>query len=401
MKGGYGTVRDHIGGWVIKTTELYNEKKTIIGSNVTEAALGVTVCLDMPHVISFRGARIIGGETIEVTMKRGERTLHDYVRCTSFAERMGNLRHILRCLLIGLRALHARRLAHCDLKPANIIMNGDDATIIDLGSVRFVMRADHDSEQTDVMCTYVFCAPESLLPDARPTFEHDAYSLGAVLYLCIYTAYFAHGLLDAKTREEALKVFETEKPAVPTKCPELVDPQVFEAMRGLLNPDPAKRTRLGDLYAEFVEPTTPVYREELILDRQRNVHDPDRNADIDILYDISMSPGSFPLAVSIRDRSGAKGMAEMAACAMLAHMTLYPGSDGPRVSMTVRRAIDKIIHRLDFELYSDTAEWVLKLQYGVAKPDPELLRDAIKDGGGDTLLAVQLYLEETVSSPPS
>jgi serine/threonine protein kinase len=396
--GGYGIVRDQIGGWVIKTTEVYDVKSTIIGSNITEAALGVTVCQGMPHVIGFRGARIIG-ETIEVTMKRGERTLHEYVRDTRFAVRMGKLRHILRCLLIGLRALHTRQLAHCDLKPANIIMCGDDATIIDLGSVRFVMRANHTGEQTDVICTYIFCAPESLLPDARPTFEHDAYSLGAILHLCIFKTYFAKGLLSATTCEEALEMYEKERPVVPTDRPRGADPRVFEAMRGLLNPDPAKRTRLDDLYAEFVEPTTPVPREELILDFQRsNVHDPDRDTDIDILSDICLTPGSFPLAVSIRDRSGAKGMAEMMACAMLAHMTLYPGAVSPRVMRTVKRAIDKIIRRLDFELYSDTAEWVLWLKYGVAKTDPDVLRQAIKDGGGDTLLAVRLYLDETVSS---
>ena len=400
MQGAYGKVRFVGGCQAVKRTSMYDDTfRTIIGNNITEAALGVTVCKRLPHVIRIHEARYVAGNAIELAMDKGDMTLFEYIRDTPFIERMRNMDRILRGLLIGLHALHTRRLAHCDLKVTNIIIErgSGDPVIIDLGSVRFVKRAHH-GEAVDVMCTYVFSAPESLVPSARPTFEHDAYSLGVVLHYYIFKTYMAKEMLHAQTREEALKMFTNN---LPGKCPDFVDPKIFEAMLGLLHADPAKRTSIRDLVEEFIEPTTPVLP-DLILDRARPLGDRGRPDDIDDLFEIALSPGSFPLAVSIRDRSGAKGPTEIAACALLAHMTLYPDTEVPRPSKKCSTDVLKdIIRRVNFELYADTAEWVLWLQHGVAKPDPEMLRDAIKEADGDTMLAVRLYLRKQPSPESS
>lgn len=392
-KGAYGKLHFTDDGWAIKRADMYDDMdRTVVGNNLTEAVLGLSVCRGMPHVIRMYDARVEGGKNIETTMEKYDTTLHQFVRDTRYADRMKGLRRILRGLLIGLHALHMRRLAHCDLKPANILLRRGDPVIIDLGSTRFVMRVNY-GERMEVVCTYAFSAPESLMPGARPTFAHDAYSLGAVLHFCIYKVYLSDGLARAESREQALMAYATSRLEIPNQCPELVDPRVFEAMRGLLNPDPAKRTRISDLLAEFVEPTAPMYRLKLNVDKLNLEDDTGRAADVDVLYEVALSPGSFPLAVSIRDRAHAKGKTELTACALLAHMTLYPDSYGLRPSRPVMRAMEGIIERLDFILYSDTAEWILRVNHGILWPCLELLRDAIKDSHGDTMLAVRLYLK--------
>ena len=394
MRGMYGVVSLD-GLYAVKQTKLYDEEShTVMGCNISEGALGVTVCRTLPNVVNFRAARCVGNNKIAITMDKGDMTLHQYIMSTPFIERMKNITRILRALLTGLNALHTRGLAHCDFKPSNIVMeDGGDPFIIDLGSMRFIFRARH-GEETDVICTYTFAAPEALEPGSQPAVEHDAYSLGVVLYFYIYKAYVAEGIAGVQTREDALRIHKDRKVMVPVDCPAGVDPKIFDAMCGLLHADPMQRTRISDLAAEFLEASTPKRTPyNLILDRALPADDDrDRAFDVDWLFNNAFSKGSFPLAVSIRDRSGARGEVELRACARLAHMTLYPDAE----MMRPRRGrpsvvFEDIIKRVNFELYSDTAEWVLWLEHGVEKPDPELLRDAIKEAGGDTRLAVRIY----------
>jgi serine/threonine protein kinase len=394
MNGMYGALEMN-GRTAVKRSFLYDEPhQAVMGCNISEAALGMTVCRTMPNVIRFRSARCASDGNIEIAMDRGERTLHEFVVTTPFMARMRAVRGILCGLLRGLRAMHTRGIAHCDFKPANIILNGEEPTIIDIGSSRFVERA-RNGEETDVVCTYAFAAQEALESNPRPAYEHDAYSLGVVLHFIIYKAYVMGELASVRTREDALKLHKERGAVLPTDCPLGVDPEIFQAMCGLLCPDPAKRGRISDLAAQFIEATTPRRTPfDLILDRALPEEEA-RDKDVDWLFANALSPGSFPLAVSIRDRAGAVGELEMWACAMLAHMTLFPDTEVKRPRKGRPTLLfEDIIKRVNFELYSDTAEWVLWLEHGIEKPDPVMLRDAIKDAKGDTRLAVRLYIRK-------
>ena len=116
-----------------------------------------------------------------------------------------------------------------------------------------------------------------------------------------------------------------------------------------------------------------------------------RDADVDWLYNAALSPGSFPLAVSIRDRAGVRSDPDgLAACALLAHMVLYPDTEAcPIPAKPVRAAVKRITDTLGFKLYADTVEWVLQED----NPDPERLRRVIKESAGCTRTAVELWRE--------
>ena len=389
MKGAYGSVTVD-GSVAVKRTALI-EDEMIMGCNIAEAALGLTVCCDMENIIQFHSAKC-AGNNIEITMDRGFKTLHQYIVDTTFEERMMNIGNIVTALLRGLSALHTRGIAHCDFKTPNIIMAGDDTSldIIDLGAMRYVERAQ-DGEEMDVFCTYVFAAPEALEPGAKPTFENDAWSLGAILCCYVYGVYPVVGIERARTRQEALNLHKESKQRF--LSPHGINPWIHKMMVRLLSTDPKKRPRITELYSEWTGELPLQY--EFILDQALPADDDrDRDADIDDLYEMALSPGSFPLAVSIRDRSGATGVTELEACSILAHSTLFPDQSlfVPSKQCSLAMAMKKIINRVDFALYSDTAEWVLRVEHGIERPDPKVLKEAIKIARGDTMSAVQLYI---------
>ena len=90
-------------------------------------------------------------------------------------------------LLDGLREVHARKLLHLDIKPANVYLRKDGSPVlIDFGAARQVLSA----EGLALPPTYTqgFAPPE-----ARDGYEHlgpwsDIYSIGATMYACLAAA---------------------------------------------------------------------------------------------------------------------------------------------------------------------------------------------------------------------
>ena len=75
---------------------------------------------------------------------------------------------------------HGRGVLHCDLKPANVLLDADlRARLADFGQSRGV----HDSDGS--LGTFFYMAPEQSDPDAAPDARWDVYALGAMLYCCL------------------------------------------------------------------------------------------------------------------------------------------------------------------------------------------------------------------------
>jgi len=98
---------------------------------------------------------------------------------------------IARQTALGLSCAHAKGIIHCDLKPANIIVNPEGVVkILDLGLARLVNRdrrepptRTEDSEQ--VLGTVDYMAPELALSPDQVDHRVDIYSLGCVLYYAL------------------------------------------------------------------------------------------------------------------------------------------------------------------------------------------------------------------------
>jgi eukaryotic-like serine/threonine-protein kinase len=84
---------------------------------------------------------------------------------------------LFREVAIGLLHAHAKGVLHCDLKPANVLLDQDNKPrIADFGQSRL------SHEQTPALGTLFYMAPEQADLKAVPDVRWDVYALGALLY---------------------------------------------------------------------------------------------------------------------------------------------------------------------------------------------------------------------------
>lgn len=84
-------------------------------------------------------------------------------------------------LTVGLLRAHGKGILHCDLKPANILLDADRKPILaDFGQSRLT------GEQRPALGTFFYMAPEQAHAEAFPDAQWDVYALGALLH-CMLT----------------------------------------------------------------------------------------------------------------------------------------------------------------------------------------------------------------------
>ena len=148
---------------------------------------GAIAHLEHPNVVRvldfFRA-----NDTVYLVMRyeRG-RSLHEHIR-----NRRGPLeelwvRNTFAQLLDGLREVHAHKLLHLDIKPANVYLRKDGSPVlIDYGAARQVLSA----EGMKLPPTYTpgFAAPEMHANREILGPWSDIYSVGATMYACLAAA---------------------------------------------------------------------------------------------------------------------------------------------------------------------------------------------------------------------
>jgi Protein kinase domain len=139
---------------------------------------------------------------------------------------------IARQLCAGLQAAHEQGVLHCDLKPANVMLDGEgDVRIADFG----IAAAAGGSGDEPVRGTPAYMAPE-LFSGAPTTVASDLYSLGLVLY----EVYTGKRLFDANSMTELLEKHRTAIPHIRDLI-ENIDPNVEAVIGRLLERDPERR----------------------------------------------------------------------------------------------------------------------------------------------------------------
>jgi hypothetical protein len=94
---------------------------------------------------------------------------------------VGEAVELFRDVAFGLSRAHGKGVLHCDLKPANILLDQDNKPrLADFGQSRLT------HEQTPALGTLFFMAPEQADLEAVPDARWDVYALGALLH-CMLT----------------------------------------------------------------------------------------------------------------------------------------------------------------------------------------------------------------------
>lgn len=116
------------------------------------------------------------------------------------------IRRVFYHLLNGLREVHANKLLHLDIKPANIYIRIDGSPLLlDFGSARQALTFDRP--RFTPMYTPGFAAPEQYTNREELGPWSDIYSIGASMFACL--AGFAPQAADQRLRED--RVTSTKK----------------------------------------------------------------------------------------------------------------------------------------------------------------------------------------------
>ena len=153
---------------------------------------------------------------------------------------------VFREVAIGLLHAHAKGVLHCDLKPANVLLDQDlKPRLADFGQSRL------SHEQTPALGTLFYMAPEQADLQAVPDARWDVYALGALLY-CMLTGAPPHRndaavveIEKAKDLEQRLAKYRkliatSPKPDAHRKV-RGVDRSLAEIIDRSLAPDPLNR----------------------------------------------------------------------------------------------------------------------------------------------------------------
>ena len=168
-------------------------------------------------------------------------TLQSFIEQT---RKQQTLLQIMRDILTGVAAAHSQGIVHCDLKPANILINQDgQAKVADFG-LSFLGNVDGSSDQS------LYGTPQYMAPEYIETRQHqqvsDVFSLGLIFYL----------MLTGKPAFDGDDVYQLLNAIAHTNLtkPSLVNSEIDERLDAIiikaLEKDPSQRYQNAEIMRE-------------------------------------------------------------------------------------------------------------------------------------------------------
>jgi serine/threonine protein kinase len=151
------------------------------------------------------------------------------------------IRQVFHGVCAGLREVHANKLLHLDLKPANIYLRGDGTPmLLDFGAARQTIRTDATAPAPTLAPTVApiytpgFAAPELLVRGAPLGPWTDIYGIGAAIHACMTGT--PPQPADARRQADRMPERYARLEAAGEHAPDLV-----ALVRACLEPDPLAR----------------------------------------------------------------------------------------------------------------------------------------------------------------
>ncbi|ENO82769.1 serine/threonine-protein kinase [Thauera mechernichensis] len=184
-----------------------------------------------PNVVRVLNFFRANGTVYMVMQFERGRTLHDYIQRHRGELKELFIRAVFARMLNGLREVHAHKLLHLDIKPANIYLRADGTPVLlDFGAARQTLMVGQPVLKP--MYTPGYAAPEQY--DKRDQLGPwtDIYSVGASLYASVT------GKAPPRADERSTK--DTLQPVAKTHA-EHYAPQLLELVDWCLKLDPLAR----------------------------------------------------------------------------------------------------------------------------------------------------------------
>ncbi|MCR5163128.1 MAG: protein kinase [Thermoguttaceae bacterium] len=139
----------------------------------------------------------------------------------------------------ALNHAHERGMIHCDIKPANLLLNqeSDQIKILDMGLARFHSRSEGEDLNKNVIGTVDYMAPEVAEDSANSSPQSDIYSLGCVMY------YLLTGSIPfpGDTIPERIIKHQTEEPKNPQEFNDQISTKLCDICLKMMAKDPKDR----------------------------------------------------------------------------------------------------------------------------------------------------------------
>ncbi len=165
---------------------------------------------------------------------------------------------IARAVARALVHAHGSGILHCDLKPANVLLDGgDEPRLADFGQSRMT------TEQSPALGTLFYMAPEQADLDAVPDARWDVYALGALLYQMLTGApphrteaneakIRAAGALEDRLEVYRAVIAQSPRPDGHRKTPG-IDKRLIAIVDGCLEPNPERRIANAQVVLDLLE----------------------------------------------------------------------------------------------------------------------------------------------------
>ncbi|PNH00285.1 Ovarian-specific serine/threonine-protein kinase Lok [Tetrabaena socialis] len=405
--------------FVEKRMKIVNNDGNVNSNNVTDATIACFLKRHkLPGFIQIEDITMTSPHDIAIKMPFAPYgDLDAWIRKTIFTERMSVLPRIYNQLSEALSQLHAHGMIHGDIKPKNVLVtDARPATftvkVADFGSGRFfrhqVIVPHKDDAYLRVCSTITYAAPEifAVFEGSRLDDRVDAYSLGALLHYCIFKKtviderdIIMAGLLGIVRYLRIVHKKGKIADPIRQKAPKGVPEGVYDDMVKLMRPNPRDRATITSLYSPRLKLQVPKSFERpartFTLDAPDVMHwGSQRERAIDGFYVIAQrlqKLGSFALAVNIADR--------------FVYQTKRPCTDDEMVDI-MRIAcclvdvvpdvsdvsdVRSILTVLNFEMYSQTCDVILREFYGI-DIQYSLIKRVLRVSNGSTTDACHLYM---------
>ena len=201
--------------------------------------------VDHPHLVSVLDNGVDGGRRYLVTRFVEGASLEQVLGQGVLSS--GGVVRLASGIGSALDALHRIGFVHRDVKPSNIMVDTNGRSLLtDFG----VARGEGDTALTAagrVVGTVDYLAPEVIRGEPA-TPASDVYALGCVVYECLAGA---PPFAELDFNETCLAHLEAEPQDLRVRRPDVPEPLLWAAMRGLIK-DPAARPGTGAAYARLL-----------------------------------------------------------------------------------------------------------------------------------------------------